>query len=167
MILQAGVHLFDFRCLQQLKCDTDHCHSQERQEPHTSYPHIMHFISCMNGNCLKHQFILSRYLLGREKLKWRLILYYVFSISVHMPTCPLKYLKSFSLFKIRWHLVMTSSRSLQWHLTPWFSSQRNTGDEKTGLRDVLWQLSMTAPSLLRLRSGSWVPTYQDLRRARQ
>ena len=69
MILQAGVHLFDFRCLQQLKCDTDNCHSQERQEPHMSYPHIMHFISCMNGNCLKHQFILSRYLLGREKLK--------------------------------------------------------------------------------------------------
>ena len=45
MILQAGVHLFGVRCLQQLKCDTDPCHSQETRGhtravlmSRTSYP---------------------------------------------------------------------------------------------------------------------------------
>lgn len=132
MISQAGVHLFDFRCLQQLKCDTDYRHSQEYQEPHTSCPHIMHFVSCMKGELFEVPIYTKQVFAGKREIKMKIdsILFSVLALIYQLVHSNIW--KAF-LFKVRRHLVMISSRSLQRHLAPWFLSQRNTGDEKTNM----------------------------------
>lgn len=71
MISQAGVHLFDLRCLQRLKCDTDYRHSQEHQEPHTPCPHITHFVSCMKGKLFEAPIYTKQVFAGKREIKMK------------------------------------------------------------------------------------------------